>query len=128
MMDENKIGLAELIEQVKRELLFTSFEGLAKEETKVPLFSVDSVELELQVTVKKEGKAGIKIYVLDVGGSGSRDDVQTVKVSLSPLLPKEMLLEFYKKRYPGNLQEFVTQSLEALTKGSDGDLASQFGS
>jgi hypothetical protein len=115
MSQENLIGLTELIEQVKRELLATT----PGNETDIPFLSVDSVELELQVTVKKEGKGGVKIYVLEVGGGGSRDDVQKVKVTLSPLLNKEALLGIYKKLYPERWQELLKTSAEALTKGTD---------
>lgn len=112
---QNLIGLTELIEQVKRELLATT----PGSETDVPFLSVDSVELELQVTVKKEGKGGVKIYVLELGGGGGRDDVQKVKVTLSPLLSKEALLGIYKKLYPERWQELLKTSAEALTKGND---------
>ncbi|ARV62096.1 hypothetical protein BZZ01_28790 [Nostocales cyanobacterium HT-58-2] len=115
MSEENLIGLAELIEQVKRELLANS----PDQDTDVPFLSVESVELELQVTVKKEGKGGVKIYVLELGGGGSRDDVQKVKVKLSPLLSKETLLGLYRKRHPEQVQEFVDQSIKALTKNVD---------
>ncbi|MBD0343362.1 MAG: hypothetical protein ICV63_00705 [Coleofasciculus sp. Co-bin14] len=115
MSQDNLIGLAELIEQVKRELLATSLDN----ETNVPFLSVDSVELELQVTVKKEGKGGVKIYVLELGGGGSRDDVQKVKVTLSPLLNKETLLGLYRKRHPERVQELVDRSIQALNKNVD---------
>jgi hypothetical protein len=115
MAEESSIGLAELIEQVKGELLATSLDN----ETHVPFLSVDSIELELQVTVKREGKAGIKIYVLEAGGSTSRDDVQTVKVKLSPLLSKEKLLEDYQKRYPDRLEKLADKSIGALFKNID---------
>jgi Trypsin-co-occurring domain 2 len=119
MTNDNSIGLSELIKQVKRELLSPDLED------DVPLLSVDQVELELQVSVRKEGKAGIKIYVVEIGGGGNRDDVQTVKVMLSPLLSKEMLLGIYRKRHPDKVQELVEKSLEAMTKGS-GDPVNQF--
>lgn len=115
MTDDNVIGLAELIEQVKRELLATSLDN----ETDVPFLSVDSVELELQVTVKKEGKAGVKIYVLEAGGGRSRDDVQKVKVTLSPLLSKEKLLEDYQKQHPDHMQKLTNKSIGALLKDVD---------
>lgn len=120
--DKNSIGLAELIEQVKQELLTPSLD----KEGDIPLLSVDSVELELQVTVKKEGKGGVKIYVLELGGGGSRDDVQKVKVTLSPMIGKEKLLELYRKRHPERLQELVDQSIEGIFKGSGGNLSDQF--
>jgi hypothetical protein len=118
--EESTIGLAELIEQVKRELLAPSLEG----ETDIPLLSVDEVELELQVTVKKDVKGGIKIYVLELGGGGSRDDVQKVKVKLSPIVNKEILLGLYKKRHPERLNELVEKSMDGTLKGrSDENLS-----
>jgi len=120
--NENAIGLAELIEQVKQELLNPP----PGAETDPPVFAVDSVELELQVTVKKDARAGIKIYVIDVGGGGSRDDIQKVKVKLSPLLDKKQLLAIYKDRYPDRWKAFVRESGEALTKGVEGNLSDQF--
>lgn len=122
-MSEGKlIGLAELIEQVKRELLSTTL----NKETEVPLLSVDTVELELQVTVRREGKAGLKVYVAEAGGGVSRDNMQKVKVTLSPLMSKEVRLGFYKKRHPEQWSEFIDKSVEALTKGSDDNLGDEY--
>jgi hypothetical protein len=123
-MAEDLIGLAEMIEQVKRELLLTT----PDKETEVPLFSVDKVELELQVTVRREVKTGLKLYVFQLGGGGSRDDVQKVKITLSPLLSKEVLLGIYRKRYPERLSELVEKSLEAITKGNDEPLGNLYDS
>ena len=71
------------------------------------------------MTVKHEGKAGIKLYVVDLGGGASRDDVQKVKVSLSPLLSKEQLLNLYKQRYPEKWKTFLATISDALLKGND---------
>ncbi|MBW4674448.1 MAG: hypothetical protein KME52_10630 [Desmonostoc geniculatum HA4340-LM1] len=117
MSNENPIGLTELIQKVKQELLASAIPASPNKETDVPLFSVDSVELELQVTVKKDVKGGVKVYVLEAGGAASRDDVQKVKVTLSPLLKKEQLLGIYKNLYPERWQEFLKTSVEGLTKG-----------
>jgi hypothetical protein len=76
-MSEDRIGLAELIQEVKRELLAPE---IGSPEA-VPLFSVDDIVLELKVTVHKEAKGGVKVYVVELGGGGSRDDVQTVRVT-----------------------------------------------
>ncbi|HBL13533.1 MAG TPA: hypothetical protein DD379_19480, partial [Cyanobacteria bacterium UBA11162] len=99
MAEEKLIGLAELIKQVKRELLpvTSDQQATSDQETEVPLLSVDTIELELQVTVRDEGKVGLKLYVFEAGGGGSRDDVQKVKVTLSPLLNKEMRLRLLHK-------------------------------
>lgn len=120
--EDNRIGLAELIEQVKRELLTPAVD----KETDIPLLSVEEVELELQVTLKKEGKGGIKIYVLELGGGGSRDDVQKVKVKLSPIINKETLLSLYRKRHPERLEKLVDQNIEGLFKGDVGNVGDQF--
>ncbi|MBW4513042.1 MAG: hypothetical protein KME64_42170 [Scytonematopsis contorta HA4267-MV1] len=114
----SEIGLAEFIQRVKKELL--TIDPADKDDT--PLLSIDSVELELQVTVKKEGGGGIKINVLTFGGgeaSGkvSRDDVQKVTVKLSPLVSKEALINTYAKKNPEKYQEFVNQNLQGLLKG-----------
>ncbi len=127
LLDESRIGLAELIEQVKRELL----NNYPSDKKDIPFLSVDSVELELQVTVKKEGKGGIKINVLQLGGGelsggASRDDVQKVKVTLSPLLKKEQLLGIYKNLYPERWQEFLKINTEAMTKGNDDNLGNEY--
>jgi hypothetical protein len=116
----SEIGLAEFIQQVKQELLTT----YPDDENNTPLLSVDSVELELQVTVKKEGGGGVKINVLPFGGgevSGkvSRDDVQKVKVKLSPLVSKEYLLKAYYQKNPEKWQKFLDTTLQGTLKGSD---------
>jgi Trypsin-co-occurring domain 2 len=115
-----EIGLAELIQQVKQELLTTYPDS----ENDTPLLCVDSVELELQVTVKKEGGGGVKINVLQFGGgelSGkvSRDDVQKVIVKLSPLLSKEQLLKAYYQKNPEKWRKFLDKTLEGTLKGND---------
>lgn len=114
----NEIGLAELIQQVKKELLTTY--SPSKNDT--PILSVDSVELELQVTVKKEGKGGVKINVLQFGGGelsggASRDDVQKVKVTLSPLVSKEDILKVYNQKDPEKWKKFWETNVDALLKG-----------
>ncbi|MGK7903029.1 MAG: trypco2 family protein [Hormoscilla sp.] len=116
MSNENSIGLADLIQQVKQELLMPAPDG----ETDIPILAVDAVELELQVRVKKAAQGGIKIYVLEMGAGGSRDDVQSIKVKLSPLLNKQQLLKIYQKRYPERWPELLEKAIEATTKGSDG--------
>jgi hypothetical protein len=110
MSQENPIGLAELIEQVKQELL-------SQRNTSTPFFSVDQVELELQVTIQKEGNAGIKIYVVEAGGKMSRDDVQRVTVTLTPLLNKQELLDAYEQEHPGGRSIINQVAAEVGVKG-----------
>lgn len=121
------IGLAELIQQVKQELLST----IPGESSDAPILFVGAVELELKVTVSREGRAGVKIDVVSIGGGElggnlKQEDVHTVKVSLSPLFDKERLMEFYQTLHSNQVPTAIKQSLDALLKGEEGNLADQF--
>lgn len=121
------IGLSELIQQVKQDLLST----VPGKNTDPPILFVSSVEVEVQVTVKREGKAGVKIDVVAVGGGElggglSRDDVHKVKVTLSPLFDKDRMMEFYQTLQSDKVPASVQQSLDALLKGEESNLAEQF--
>jgi hypothetical protein len=83
-----EIGLRELIYEVKKELLSHSSDD------PVPLFYVDGVDLELSVVVRREGQAGIKIHVVNVGGAGGQEKVQTVRVRLQPLYDRAEMRRF----------------------------------
>lgn len=130
----NAIGLAELVEQVKQELL-----SAAPSKDNVPILFVDSVELQLQVTVKREGQGKIqgkiKVNVISVGGAEggaeigggiSRDDVHQVKITLSPLFDKSKLVEFYQTLHPNQVPSMVKDSLDGILKGSEENLGEQF--
>jgi hypothetical protein len=129
MVSENRespIGLSELIEQVKQELLSTT-----PSQNDAPILCVDSVELQLQVTVRREDKGSLKVNVVSVlsgemGDGVSRDDVHQVKVTLSPLFDKAQLVEWYKTLYPNEVLPSVKSSLDSLMKGEEGNLASRF--
>jgi hypothetical protein len=124
---QSSIGLAEFIQQVKQDLLSVA-PGKDKD---APFLFVESVELELQVTVKRTGKAGakgnIKINVLgtggeiggEVGGDLGRDDVHKVKVKLSPLFDKDRLMEFYQTLHSDQVPTTVKNSLGGLLKGDE---------
>ena len=127
MPNENDgIGLTELLNQVKQELVAASTLATVKQSadgaiqpTDIPLFTYGNVELELQVTVKKEGGGGIKLYVVDLKGGASRDDVQKIKVTLEPLFTKEELLDILKENNPKFLNYVKQYASYAGTKGSD---------
>ena len=123
MSSQNSIGLAELIAKVRQELLST--ENTAD----VPLFSVDEVKLELQVTVTKEGEAGLHIEVVELGGKVSREDVHKIEVTLTPLVAKEKRATLFQERYPNFWKKIEDKSLEpALNKGqADEDLTRSMG-
>jgi hypothetical protein len=109
------IGLAELINEIKRELLSVDTDA----QEKVPLFSIDEVELELQVTVTKEGSAGLSVQVIQIGGQFEQQHVQRVKVKLTPLLEKEERLRDFQSKYPEMWKSLQEKQLHATIKGSE---------
>jgi hypothetical protein len=117
MVESNSIGLSELIEKVREELL--NEEVTLK---KVPLLYVDSVELELKISFKTEANGGIKIYVANIGGGETTENSQTIKVKMSSLLDKETLMNYCKTHYPNMFDDILDQSQFGLMKGSSSDL------
>jgi Trypsin-co-occurring domain 2 len=125
--DKSSIGLAEFIQQVKEDLLSVA----PGKEKDAPFLFVESVELELQVTVKRTGKAGakgsVKINVLGIGGeigaeAGgdiSHDAVHKVKVKLSPLFDKDDLIKSYETQHPDKIRGTVKNSWTGLMKGDE---------
>jgi hypothetical protein len=105
------IGLAEFIAQVRRELLAPA----PDDSDRVPLLSVEDIDLECKVTVTKQGKAGLNINVVQLGGTVGRDDVHTVHVKLSPLLTREARLELM--RQAGELPAIEHAAVEHMLKG-----------
>lgn len=81
------IGLSELLEQLKTELM--------QETPDSPkLFFVESAEIELHVDVKREAKGGIKVSVLqfggvEAGGGVARNEGHKITLKLVPLVTYE---------------------------------------
>jgi hypothetical protein len=89
--DEEELGLANVIRALRAELEESITAGSA---AKVR-FKPGNVDIEFKVSVEKkgEGKAGLRFKVLsfvdaNVGGGGSyaRDAIQTIKMSLLPIV------------------------------------------
>jgi len=116
MPKERPIGLAELITQVKRDLLQPENEELPA------LLSVDEVTLELQVSVTYEAKGGVKIYVVELGGGANHEDLHNVSVKLTPLLTKEERIKLYKERFPERWKQVETAALQGGIKGIEEDV------
>lgn len=79
----NNFSLQEVITQIKNELLS------ATNSPDYPLFLVDKLEIEVAISIKAEGSGGIKIQVVDLGGSVSREKCNKVTITLSPILSRE---------------------------------------
>src|SRR5262245_7199904 len=48
---------------------------------------LNECELEIAMTAKKEGKGGIKAWVVELGASVAAEQVHRIKVKLSPVNP-----------------------------------------
>ena len=83
-MTIEKIGLKETLEALRTELALSTLFSEGKEIR----FDVGEIELELQFVIEKtkEGKGGIKFWVVEMGGGMSEKNatVQTLKIPLKP--------------------------------------------
>ena len=119
-MDKVKqpILLSEFIFQVKQDLLDKQFSA----EDPVPLFAIDEIEIEVGVTATREaeGNTGLNLTIfgigLEAGGTGTvgKENAQTVRIKLTPLLTKE---EWLSTLSPEQLQRIKAKSGEVLTRG-----------
>ncbi len=79
------IGLAEVVRALRAELETAIKEGAGE----TLRFDATGLELEFQVGVTKaaDGKAGVRFWVLELGGgaSYSSETIQTVRLSLQPV-------------------------------------------
>ena len=95
----NEIGLADLIFQVKSELL--ARHPIEEAKGWPALFWIDQIELELSVSATQEANGGIKLTVvpIEIGGSRSRQEERghTIKVRLAPLLSREEMYDLLSR-------------------------------
>jgi hypothetical protein len=81
-MAMQQVGIAETVDSLRAELARAA-EAAAEADFQFP---VTGVQLEFHVGVTKtgEGAAGVKFWVVELGGSGSyaREEIQTVTVTL----------------------------------------------
>lgn len=115
----SKIGLQDLIYQVKQELLAPNAQERARDPH--PLFLIDKIELEISVNISQTSGGGIKLTVLDfaeIGGSKTieRERGHVVKVSLSPLESREEILKQALK--DPKVQQVVQERANVWVKGN----------
>jgi Trypsin-co-occurring domain 2 len=84
------VPLASAIEALRRELV----SALEKGKDQEVRFAVGPVELEFQVQIEREaeGEAGVKFWVVTLGGKGSQSSAatHTVRVNLTPVLAADV--------------------------------------
>lgn len=101
----NPIGLVELIDQVKKELMTLQTDTER-------LFAVGSVELELAFTATRVGKGEINLQVVSIGGDTGSERVQRIKIMLEPLVTVDELRERFRRLHP----ELYASASSALTR------------
>ncbi len=120
MGNKKTIGLSEFIEQVKKDLI------VEQEQSAVPFLAIEKVEVEVKVIANlvEGGKAGLKLSVFGLGADAGvntkskKEDVQTVRITLSPLLTKDELLS---RMAPEKKELIFQQGDRAITRGDDSD-------
>jgi hypothetical protein len=120
------IGLAEFVDQIKRELMrmpdaADSKESQGKradgEDAAIRLLMLEEVELQIQVAVSHQGNAGLNIQVLQIGGSAKQDNTHTVKVKLQPLLSHDERIKELQR--DPRWSQYVSAAVEYTVKGMD---------
>jgi hypothetical protein len=115
MSEPASIGLAELIRQVKSELVQSATTpGDGQDDT--PLFLVGDIQLDIKVPVSTKGGGGIDVKVLQLNAGVQRDDVHTVTVKLQPVLSREELMNVL--RCQGKLDTIQANAGGCLPKAS----------
>jgi len=116
----NEIDLADLIFQIKSELL--ARRPAEKARGLPALFWIDQVELELSVSITAQtgGKIRISVIPVDAEVSGTREKQQghKVKVRLTPLLSLDEMRDLLSQdeEFQKALKKF---SRDALTRSQD---------
>ncbi|MCH7647893.1 MAG: hypothetical protein IIA83_04725 [Thaumarchaeota archaeon] len=79
---KSSLGIASILDSLKKE--FNEIEEASKGKVGKYGFDVKGIELELQFTVSKKGKAGVNIWVVELGGEYAKEELQTIKIKLDP--------------------------------------------
>jgi len=107
---DKSLGLSELIERIKQELL-------AEPASEAPkLFSVDEITLELNFVISGDIDGGFNLGVVTLGSQVSEERVQKITLKLTPLATKEQLVEGLNAQ-PEAAQRALQAAQEGLIKG-----------
>lgn len=118
-----EISLQDLIDKIKSDL-FSPY-GISPISRKIiyPLFLVDQVEVELNVSITYEAGTGIKISIpqlaeASLDGKASTDGGHSMKIILKPILSSEQMRDLLGQ--DKHLMDGITEaSLAALRKGTN---------
>ena len=110
-MKEKLIGISELIQRLKTDLLSATFSEDPK------LFSIDEVTLELNFVISGNIDSGFNFGVVTLGSDIHEDRIQKITIKMTPLVSKEQLIENLNS-LPNKAQATAQSSNEAILRGS----------
>jgi hypothetical protein len=88
----------------------------------VPLFAVEEIQIEVAVAVSRSGAGGINIQVFSLGAGVSKEDTQTVFMTLRPFHTGEKWISGLRTRDPEKYDQIAKESekiLEGLESSDD---------
>jgi hypothetical protein len=99
-MDDTTVGLAEAVERLRAELEVARAAGDGKELR----FRLGDVQLELGVEFAKEGgaEAGIRLWVVSVGATGTASSLRSNKVTVTLVPQVKTSTGGYEDAYVGD--------------------------
>ncbi len=118
-----EISLQDLIDKIKSDLFSPHNSETKNKHNTFPLFFVDQVEVELNISITDEIGSGIKLSIpqlveASLDGKGSDNSTHTMKIVLKPILSAEQMRELVSKEE--NLLDGIKKaSMDALRKGTD---------
>jgi hypothetical protein len=89
--DDKVFPLADLIKALGRDL--REAQRRAKEDDQPDILKLKECSVELGVTWEKKGEAGIEFWVIKLGGEVSKQNVETLTVTLEPLSDEAVVME-----------------------------------
>jgi hypothetical protein len=109
------IGLDEFIKKVKSELLSS------KDNSDLPIFFVEKIELEIAIKIVADASGALKIYVTEVNLGGSTEKTNTIKITLTPIITIEEIRERIENN-PHYKKQLFRRSNQGVLKGDFDDI------
>lgn len=81
-MREAKVELSKVLDHIAAELIVV--DTAARTRSK-PVMQFDECEIEFAVKVEMSGQAGIKVWVLEIGGGGKHEHSNKIKVKFKSI-------------------------------------------
>jgi hypothetical protein len=76
---KGKISIGDFIHQVKKELVE------AQDTSGEPFYELHDVELEITFALEAKGKAGMNLYVVELGGEATASQTHKVTLKMKPI-------------------------------------------